>query len=1038
LFNIWQFEKIPLSKIHQSKAIPILRILKFLMSYFDPISYLARLMFRSSWVDRFDVKPILLFYFISFCTLAGCTVANPTVTLLYSKGPVSSGSFEVAGLPAAGAASNQTNLSLVVNLSSNSQNANSGIQQFTYKFGPKANILCEDPNGYNPTFDELGASITLNLAPPASYPDGDITLCVLGKKKDGSLQAYKEASVFSWVLDTLAPSGVTIAGVTTSTDPFFDGFIDNGAPKVIWTGPPDASSYWVAIYDSGNTNSVCNFEAVSSGIYNYTMASCGPLSNGTYYAQVKACDLVGNCNITSSAFTVDLIPPSMSSVTTSSLTDDADQMIIFSSSDASGSGISYHLCSLNSQSYFNCGNGSYIFTNVPIGSNTFDVKAVDNVGNISSAMRLTVNRIPKVEPAYTNASNWNSYIKNDGTSIYSAMNNACAGSEAGGYSACLHGGEIKKVVVYGKSSCANLSLTENLAAFNWTCVDTSGTAVFYSMGLKQSKGLADLINFAATPAWKPNTVTILDSSTSIGSSNSTAIWWTNPLSNLAAQTNLNTAGTIYTVYTNSFTNGVNLNADSVGLVTAPNVSLTFNDFANSSCNITTGKSVTGTVNPSRKRCLVSSGSQNFLWIEGSFSGNISTPGNLANNMAQYNILLYNVKFSRLKNIRAYYSDFSGIHLIGSSENYLSELALAYHNANSFVANFGGLYLTAGSNENFISNVSLNNNNNGNTAATGALGIDSSTDNIVVGVLSTSNYRHGISLSAASLSNNFSHITVINNGSITASHGFSLQNSQDNVLSQIVSINNNSHGLNVSASGGSKFLQIFSGQNGSTSKAINDTTTLQTVTFYGGNVFADSCAGGAQAGISSACVSQNSSPATFFAAPAISSTTFMGQISTDANLIGVSSAATSLLTVLDYLKFDHFYRAWGIEDAAAFPASVQQGLCSGNCHIWDYSLQSSDNILRGKNGVFYPGMPCPSSVHGDISQLDGSGHTFLLNAIEIPSTSGNNNGLCESNESCAYSANLGAFQGFGDPLTTSTCTFQDGAVSGVKMYTYPTL
>ncbi len=84
------------------------------------------------------------------------------------------------------------------------------------------------------------------------------------------------------------------------------------------------------------------------------------------------------------------------------------------------------------------------------------------------------------------------------------------------------------------------------------------------------------------------------------------------------------------------------------------------------------------------------------------------------------------------------------------------------------------------------------------------------------------------------------------------------------------------------------------------------------------------------------------------------------------------------------------------------------------------------------------MPCPSSVHGDISQLDGSGHTFLLNAIEIPSTSGNNNGLCESNESCAYSANLGAFQGFGDPLTTSTCTFQDGAVSGVKMYTYPTL
>ncbi len=41
--------------------------------------------------------------------------------------------------------------------------------------------------------------------------------------------------------------------------------------------------------------------------------------------------------------------------------------------------------------------------------------------------------------------------------------------------------------------------------------------------------------------------------------------------------------------------------------------------------------------------------------------------------------------------------------------------------------------------------------------------------------------------------------------------------------------------------------------------------------------------------------------------------------------------------------------------------------------------------------------------------DTTSSTFLRNAVEI---TGNGNGLCESNETCLYTPNMGAYQGFG--------------------------
>ena len=105
------------------------------------------------------------------------------------------------------------------------------------------------------------------------------------------------------------------------------------------------------------------------------------------------------------------------------------------------------------------------------------------------------------------------------------------------------------------------------------------------------------------------------------------------------------------------------------------------------------------------------------------------------------------------------------------------------------------------------------------------------------------------------------------------------------------------------------------------------------------------------------------------------------------------------------------------------------------------------MIRNKSGdgltaneAFIANSTCPSAVNGNYSLTDLATppHTFLVNAVEIMGDEiGNENGLCESNESCIYSPNFGVYQGEGDYLSNGTCLFVDGTVSGVTMYAYPT-
>jgi hypothetical protein len=128
-----------------------------------------------------------------------------------------------------------------------------------------------------------------------------------------------------------------------------------------------------------------------------------------------------------------------------------------------------------------------------------------------------------IQPVYQNGINWMDYVKRDGTTVYNASDTPCDFNESS-LSNCIHGGEIRKYVS-SYTSCDGLTAKDALGAFNWICDDSSGTAIFYSVGLKEGKGLRDLVG---DYAFLQNKLMITDH-LNPSSSTDFSTWWTNPV-----------------------------------------------------------------------------------------------------------------------------------------------------------------------------------------------------------------------------------------------------------------------------------------------------------------------------------------------------------------------------------------------------------------------------------------------------------------------------------------------------------------------------
>ena len=163
-----------------------------------------------------------------------------------------------------------------------------------------------------------------------------------------------------------------------------------------------------------------------------------------------------------------------------------------------------------------------------------------------------------------------------------------------------------------------------------------------------------------------------------------------------------------------------------------------------------------------------------------------------------------------------------------------------------------------------------------------------------------------------------------------------------------------------------------------------------------------------------------------------------------------NAGTAVFPPTDWATFSTPFRAWGRGGASPlFAAGLSADCHSGGqvCQIFDWSLAATDTVLRDHFGAFpTDGGACPSAADASnaanvIVDYNTPMTSFLRSAIEVMdpwyNPNGNFNGLCESNEACIYTPNLGAYQGTGDYSTRTCGPFVGGnGVTGVTLYAYP--
>jgi parallel beta-helix repeat protein len=684
-----------------------------------------------------------------------------------------------------------------------------------------------------------------------------------------------------------------------------------------------------------------------------------------------------------------------------------------------------------------------------------------------------------------NGTNWNDYIVNDGLDEFTATDVACTGDETGGYSACMHGGEMRTFEVIDMYSCTGLTATDDLDAFNWTCDESTSPVRMVSTGLKDGKNLSDLLDFAG-PGWKRNSVTVYMNGIKEQSTRSTE-WWTNPIVEDNDGGSLNAAGTIYVVTNDALTpatGGYIIDASSVALVGQPGVIINGPANGNGSYVISADGS---------------SSARDFLWIEGYVDA-------LGDNVG---IDLNNVRFSVLRNLKADSADIvllpkyaTGIYLEYSSNNKLTDISISnngrygvylLYSSNNTLSGFTesnngwginfmsssfntitdvtsskstiGVNISSNSNNNVLSRITTSNNSTGisftsssyntlteATASNNISGIhlSQSSNNTLYKITAANNgyiNGYGIGITYSSDNNTLSEITVSNNVD-----GVYLIQSTNNTLSGVSTLNNSWYGVFLDTSPNNTLTSITASNNGyglhlknssnsslsgvtATNNQYNIYLNLSSYNYFTGplKVRSTTCylTGGTDPGlVHDTCANQGASDATLTTGVTVAGS-FVAKVTIDdtVNTSDIDGAAL-FANITDWTGFENSFRGWGT-DGTAFPSASNRKYCvGGTCRIFDWSAAVGDTVI--KDSLAFP----TGNDTLDHEWSDLTTTTFLRNAVEIQGDEmGNENTLCESGETCLYMPNMGSYQGHGNLVSAGP--FTDGTITGVTMLMYET-
>ena len=696
-----------------------------------------------------------------------------------------------------------------------------------------------------------------------------------------------------------------------------------------------------------------------------------------------------------------------------------------------------------------------------LSGNTYTTGPITADCTVSASFGYTLST---VTPLYdVNGVNWNDYIKNDGVDALSAGDVAADGTETGGYSSVIHGGEFRQVQVTGKTSCTGLTAQDELDAFEWVCINATNPVTMVSSGLKQGKYLSDLIDFTGG-AWKQNRVTVFENSVELGKSPSET-WWANPvvIDNDGSDGSDITVGDIRIATIDTSASYI-ITQDKVAFVTDPAVTLS-----------------SDTSFP-----VVRPNNNNYIWVEGNFTGQPATT-------------LLGTDFSVVQNITVNTCSGNGVSLDGSHNNFVNDISA--ENCTSYA-----VYLSESTNnvinqvrasgDNFAKGVGVGLNANDNTISnitaydlySGIVMGENSGNHISKVYVSKANtavdlkVSYGVNtLSELSLFNNYIGVRFDRNSEdyvvsqvTTANNFFGIyydNAASSNVVMQATAVNTN-HGLfadiinvgpadiqnntivSMVASNNNTGLRLYYTYLDPSYYSVINTTISDYVgannnygiwlsrptgnyftgTWKLGNNLTNDCLLEFLAvtdGMLTDCTPQ--SPSDFMLTLDVTTqNSFVGKIaSNDNNNLSDTTGSADYPAVVrsfDWTNFENFYRGWGI-DGSVFPnADQRQQWNSGAGRIWDWSLKSTDTVLR--NVLSLPtGNDTLTHTWGDATTT-----TFLRNAVEIAQDGiGNDNGLCESNETCLFTPNIASYQGHGDQVSAGS--FTNGALTGITLVKY---
>jgi len=587
--------------------------------------------------------------------------------------------------------------------------------------------------------------------------------------------------------------------------------------------------------------------------------------------------------------------------------------------------------------------------------------------------------------ADNNGAKWNDYVAGSNWRVTATDAAECNTLTD---SACLHGGERRVVVATGKTSCAGLSAADDLGAFNWECDAATSPVRLVSTSLAADKGLSDLIDFDITPIpeFKPNKVTVFENGVAWGITPSSTWWPDNPIEVGFAATPIDSPSEIYVVLDNLDVPYI-ITASKVALVIKPGVTIS-NTFA---------------VN----NVILSSGF-NHLWIE----GNIDASGN------NIGVNLANVHFSVLRNLSIANANSQGVVLSSSTNNILTGV-IAANNPNV------GVFLGSSSNNNTLSGITASNNQ------WGVVVNAASNSNTLAGITTSNNSINGIDINASN-DNRLMSVTAVNNGSGGV---ILLSGANNNTLAGVTAANNALTGLSISGSNNNTLADVTVANNGAFGVALLSSTgnTFHGVLKVGNNIIGD-CNNN---NILFDCVAIGA----FAADPITLANSFFGKVSLDdlentSDDLGEGSAPfpTSDPSSLDWTRFENIYRGWGNEGFIFpppfdFDATHQGQWTTGDGRIWDWTLLNTDTVNLNVATLPLSGNNPLTHTWSDTSET-----TFLSNAVEIPSGGvGNDNGLCETGETCLFTPNIGSYQGHGNLIPAAFNDGTDtGAVTGVTL------